>query len=56
MLDNDNVIQLIQSDTISYNLQELEEEDFAEWRKMKADEMRLWQMKQIREKAGVLKQ
>ena len=32
-LDPDNVVQLIQPDTISYDLTDLEEEDFAEWRK-----------------------
>ena len=31
-LDPNNVIQLIQPDTISYNLVDLEEEDFAEWK------------------------
>ena len=55
-LDTDDVIQLIQSDTISYGLQELEEEDFAEWRRMKAEELRTRQMKRRREKAGVLKE
>ena len=34
-LDPDNVVQLIQPDTISYDLTDLEEEDFAEWRSMK---------------------
>ena len=32
-LDPDNMVQLIQPDTISYDLADLEEEDFAEWRK-----------------------
>ena len=39
-LDTDNVIQLIQPDTISYDLTDLEEEDFAEWRRMKEEESR----------------
>ena len=39
-LDPDNVIQLIQQDTISYDLADLEEEDFAEWRRMKEEESR----------------
>ena len=55
-LDPDNVIQLIQQDTISYDLADLEEEDFAEWRRMKEEESRARQMRRIRERAGVLKQ
>ena len=39
-LDPDNVVQLIQPDTISYDLADLEEEDFAEWRWMKEEESR----------------
>ena len=39
-LDNNDVVQLIQSDTTYYDLQELEKEDFAEWRRMKAEEAR----------------
>ena len=34
-LDSDDVVQLIQPDTISYNLADLEEEDFTEWKRMK---------------------
>ena len=37
-LDPDHVVQLIQPDTISYDLADLEEEDFAEWRRMKEEE------------------
>ena len=37
-LDPDDVVQLIQPDTISYDLADLEEEDFAEWRRMKEEE------------------
>ena len=40
-LDNNDIIQLIQSDTISFDLKELEEEDFTEWKRMKAEESRL---------------
>ena len=40
-LDDDDVIQLIQSDTVFYNLHQLEEEDFTEWRRMKAEEVRM---------------
>ena len=39
-LDSDDVVQLIQPDTISYDLADLEEEDFAEWRRMKEEESR----------------
>ena len=55
-LDSDDVVQLIQPDTISYDLADLEEEDFAEWKRMKEEESRQRRMKRIREKAGVLKQ
>ena len=36
-LDPDDVVQLIQPDMIAYNLADLEEEDFAEWRRMKEE-------------------
>ena len=39
-LDPDNMVQLIQPDMISYDLTDLEEEDFAEWRRMKEEELR----------------
>ena len=55
-LDSDNVVQLIQPDTISYNLYDLEEEDFAEWKRMKEEELRVRRIRRIREKVGVLKQ
>ena len=55
-LDPDDVVQLIQPDTISYDLADLEEEDFAEWRWMKKEESRARRMRRIREKAGLLKQ
>ena len=55
-LDTDSVVQLIQPDTKSYDLTDLEEENFAEWRRMKEEELRARQMRRIREKAGVLKQ
>ena len=55
-LDPDDVVQLIQPDMISYDLTDLEEEDFAEWRRMKEEESRARRMRRIREKAGVLKQ
>ena len=55
-LDPDNMVQLIQPDTLSYDLADLEEEDFAEWRWMKKEESRARRMRRIREKAGVLKE
>ena len=50
-----DVVQLIQPDTISYNLVDLDEQDFAEWRRMKKEELRARWMRKIREKVGVLK-
>ena len=41
VLDNDEIVQPIQSDTIFYDLKELEEEDFTEWKRMK-EESRAW--------------
>ena len=55
-LDPDNVVQLIQPDTRSYDLIDLEEEDFTEWKQMKEEESRARRMRRIRERAGVLKQ
>ena len=55
-LDPDDMVQLIQPDMISYDLVDLEEEDFAEWKWMKEEESRARQMRRIREKVGVLKQ
>ena len=52
----DDVVQLIQPDTLAYDLADLEEEDFAEWRRMKEEESRARRMRRIREKVGVLKQ
>ena len=40
-MDPDDVVQLIQPDTISYDLADLEEEDFTEWRRMKEEELRV---------------
>ena len=54
-LDDADVVQLIQSNTHSYNLANLEEDDFSEWKRMKAEEAKLRQIKRIREKVGVLK-
>ena len=51
-LDPNDVVQLIQTDTISYDLTDLEEEDFTEWKWMKEEELRARQMRRIREKVG----
>ena len=39
-LDPNDVVQLIQPDTISYDLADLEEDDFAEWKRIKEEELR----------------
>ena len=39
-LDPNDVMQLIQPDTISHDLYNLEEEDFTEWKRMKKEESR----------------
>ena len=39
-LDSDDVVQLIQPDTTTYDLADLEEEDLAEWKQMKEEELR----------------
>ena len=54
-LDSNDVVQLVQSDMISYNLQDLKEEDFTEWKRMKNKELRMRQMQKIRATAGVHK-
>ena len=54
-MDNHNIVQVIQSDTTSYNLQDLDEEDIAEWNRVKVKNVRVKRMRKIREKAGVLK-
>ena len=51
-LDSDDTVQ---PDTISYDLANLEEEDFAEWRRMKKEELRVRQMQRIRERVSVHK-
>ena len=40
LLDPNDVVHLIQPDTISNNLADLEEEDFTEWRRMKEEELK----------------
>ena len=39
-LDNHEVVQVIQSNSTSYDPQDLEEEDIAKWRKMKVKDVR----------------
>ena len=54
-MDNDNIVQVIQSNTTSYNLPDLDKEDLAEWRRVTVKNARAKWMRKIREKAGVLK-
>ena len=51
-LDSDYAVQL---DRISHDLANIEEEDFAEWRRMKKEELRVRQMQRIRERVDVHK-
>ena len=39
-MDNHIIVQVIQSDATSYNLQNLDEEDITEWRRVKAKNVR----------------
>ena len=54
-MDNHEIVQVIQSNTTSYNLQDLDEEDITEWRRVKEKNVRAKWMRKIREKVGVLK-
>ena len=40
-MDNHEIVQVIQSDTITYNLQDLDEVDIAEWRRVKENNVRV---------------
>ena len=44
-MDNNDIVQVIQSNTTSYNLQDLDEEDIAEWRRVKAKDVRAKKMR-----------
>ena len=44
-MDNNDIVQVIQSNTTSYNLQDLDEEDITEWRRVKAKDVRAKQMR-----------
>ena len=54
-IDNDMIIQVIEPDTTCYDLQELDEDSVTEWKEMKKNKVKSRWMKQIRERAGVLK-
>ena len=54
-MDNHEIVQVIQSDTTSYDLQDIDEEDIAEGRRVKVKNVRAKQTRNIREKVGVLK-
>ena len=51
-IDNHKIVQVIQSDTTSYDLQDLDEEDITEWRRVKTKNVRVKWMRKIREKAS----
>ena len=40
-IDNHNIVQVIQSNMTSYDLQDLDEEDLAEWRRVKVKNVRV---------------
>ena len=54
-MDDHKVVWVIQGDTTSYDLQDLQEEDIAEWRKMKVKEARAKWMRRIRRRVELLK-
>ena len=54
-MDSHKIVQVIQSNTTSYDLQDLDKNDITEWRRVKVKNARAKQMRKIREKAGVLK-
>ena len=54
-MDNHEIVQVIQSNTTSYSLQDLDEKDITEWRRVKAKNVRAKWMRKMREKVGVLK-
>ena len=47
-MDNHKIVQVIQSDTTTYDLQDLDEVDIAEWRRVKEKNVRVRHMKKIR--------
>ena len=49
-------IQVIQGDMTSYDLQDIDEDNIAGWRKMKVKEVRAKQMRRIRRRVEVLQQ
>ena len=53
-MDNHRIVWAIQGDSTSYDLQYLDEENIAEWRKMKAKEVREKQMSRIRRRVELL--
>ena len=54
-MDNHKIVQVIQSDTTTYDLQDLDAGDIAEWRRVKSKNARAKWMKKIREKVVLLK-
>ena len=48
-LEHHTVVQVMQADTIMYNLQDLDDEAIIEWREKKKNNVKLQWMKKIRE-------
>lgn len=54
-LDDSSVVQVVQDNTISYDLQQMDVIALEQWRQEKRDKARKWWMKRIRERAELLK-
>ena len=54
-MDNHEIVQVIQSATTLYDLQDLNEEDITEWRKVQKKIAQVRWMKKIRATAGLLR-
>ena len=53
-MDKHEIIQVIQSDTTTYDLQDLDEVDIAEWKKVNEKNARVRCMKKIRRRVELL--
>ena len=53
-MDNHKIVQVIQSDSTIYDLQDLNEEDIADWRRIKKKNVRVRHMRKIRRRAELL--
>ena len=54
-MDNHEIVQVVQSDTSTYDLQDLNEEDITDWRRIKKKNVQVRCMKKIRKKVELLK-